>query len=290
MTMSSSQLTEIYHGLSSADLQSLPAEAGRQCHGKLWSNLREVCELLNIPFAASIPDGELLFQHVHFKTGQRIHTIGQAFDTFYVVNSGFLKTVSIDEFGNGQVLSFPMKGDLLGVDGIYTKKHSSEAVALSDCNLILLPFKNLIALGRAHAELEQAVYCLLSRELMRKQVLLNMLGALCAEARVARFLVSLADKYAEIGYSGQRFTLRMSRQEIGSYLGLSLETVSRTLSALNEMGLISVDQRAIRINDREMLKALRRIPPSRSRARQVVSNKLAPGTTWSHAIANSPVN
>lgn len=288
--MSFSQLTEIYHSPSLSELQPMSAEAGRQCHGKLWSNLREVCDLLHLPLAASVPDGELLFQHVHFKTGQRIHTIGQAFDTFYVVNSGFLKTVSIDEFGNGQVLGFPMKGDLLGVDGISTKKHSSEAVALSDCNLILLPFKNLIALGRAHVELEQAVYCLLSRELMRKQALLNMIGALCAEARVARFIVSLADKYAEIGYSAHRFTLRMSRQEIGSYLGLSLETVSRTLSALNEMGLISVDQRAISIKDREMLKTLRRIPPSRSRARQIMPNKPPAGANWSHAISNALVN
>jgi CRP/FNR family transcriptional regulator len=125
-------------------------EAGRQRQGRLWSNLKEVCDILHIPAAASMANEELLFQHVQFKTGQRIHTIGQPFDTLYIVNSGFLKTVLIDEFGNEQVLSFPMKGDLLGVDGIHSRHYSSEAVALSDCDLILLPFKKLTALGRVH--------------------------------------------------------------------------------------------------------------------------------------------
>jgi CRP/FNR family transcriptional regulator len=288
--MASTQLPEFSNGLTSPTIQSISMEAGRQCHGNLWSNLREVCELLRIPCPTSSADSDLLFQHVQFKTGQRIHTIGQAFDTFYVVNSGFLKTVSIDEFGNGQVLSFPMRGDLLGIDGIHTKRYASEAVALSDCSLILVPFKNLMALGHSHIEFEHAIYGVMSRELIRKQALLTMLGALSAEARVARFLISLSDKYAEIGYSGKRFTLRMTRQEIGSYLGLSLETVSRTLSALNEIDLISVDQRAIRIKDREMLKILRRIPPSKTRSRPTITRKLQADANWPHPIAASLVN
>ena len=110
-----------------------------QRQGKLWSNLKELCELLRIPATSSVNDEEFLFQHVQFKTGQRVHTIGQPFDTLFIVHSGFLKTVLIDEFGNEQVLSFPMKGDLFGVDGIHTKRYASEAVALSNCDLILLP-------------------------------------------------------------------------------------------------------------------------------------------------------
>ncbi|UGQ49260.1 Crp/Fnr family transcriptional regulator [Massilia endophytica] len=241
-------------------------EAGRQRQGRLWSNLKEVCDLLRIP-ACNIHTDELLFQHVQFKTGQRIHTIGQAFDTLYIVNSGFLKTVLIDEFGNEQVLSFPMKGDMLGVDGIHTRHYASEAVALSDCDLILLPFKKLTALGRVHLELENMMYGVMSRELVREQAMIGMLGALSAEARVARFLISLAERFAQMGYSSKLFNLRMTRHEIGSYLGLTLETVSRTLSAFNEIGLITVDQRTIGIKDPEALKTLRRLPPSRSRAK-----------------------
>jgi CRP/FNR family transcriptional regulator len=85
---------------------------------------------------------------------------------------------------------------------------------------------------------------------------------------VARFLISLADRFAAMGYSSKLFNLRMTRHEIGSYLGLTLETVSRTLSAFNEIGLITVDQRTIGIKDPEALKTLRRLPPSRSRAKQ----------------------
>lgn len=146
-------------------------EAGRQKNGKLWSNLRDVCSLLRIPAPNNTPvsNEEILFQHVQFKTGQRIHTIGQPFEMLYIVNSGFLKTVMIDELGNEQVLSFPMKSDLLGVDGIHSKFHTSEAVALSDCDLILVPFRKLTALGKNHPELEHAMYGVMSRELVREQ-------------------------------------------------------------------------------------------------------------------------
>jgi CRP/FNR family transcriptional regulator len=248
-------------------------DAGWQRHGKLWSNLKELCDLLRMPSAASVADEEFLFQHVQFKTGQRIHTIGQPFDMLYIVHSGFLKTVLIDESGNEQVLSFPMKGDLFGIDGIHSRRYASEAVALSNCDLILLPFRKFTALGRAHLELEHAMYSVMSRELVREQGMVSMLGALSAEARVARFLVSLSERFADMGYSSRLFNLRMTRQEIGSYLGLTLETVSRTLSAFNEIGLITVDQRSIGITDVETLKNLRRLPPSSSRTRQLAARQ-----------------
>ncbi|MFI4939913.1 MAG: Crp/Fnr family transcriptional regulator [Burkholderiales bacterium] len=268
----------------------MPVEAGRQCRGKLWSNLKEVCDLLHIPFNVSLAYTELLFQHVQFRPGQRIHTAGQKFVSLCIVNSGFLKTASIDELGHEQVHHFPMKGDVLGVECICTKRYSSETVALSDCNIIFLPFQKLAALGHAHVEFENAIYSLLSRELIRKQAMVNMLSAFNAETRVARFLVSLSERYAEIGYSKTMFNLQMTRQEIGSYLGLSLETVSRTLSALNEIGLISVDQRAIWIKHLDKLKMLRRLPVSTLHARQVKSGKLQVGANWSHAVPGSLVN
>lgn len=271
--MLSTQTSEIRPEITPSTLHSSSSEAGWQRQGKLWSNLKELCELLRIPSAVSVNDEEFLFQHVQFKTGQRIHTIGQPFDTLYVVHSGFLKTVLIDEFGNEQVLNFPMKGDMFGVDGIHTKRYASEAVALSNCDLILLPFKKFTSLGRVHAELEHAMYSVMSRELVREQAMVSMLGALSAEARVARFLVSLSERFAEMGYSSKLFNLRMTRHEIGSYLGLTLETVSRTLSAFNEIGLISVDQRSIAIKDLDALKTLRRLPPSSSRAKQAAAKK-----------------
>ena len=113
------------------------------------------------------------------------------------------------------------------------------------------------------------MYALMSQELVREQVMVGMLGALSAEAKVARFLVSMSEKFSHLGYSSKLFNLRMTRHEIGSYLGLTLETVSRTLSAFNEIGLISVKQRAIDIKNVDALKTLRRLPPSKPRTKAV---------------------
>jgi CRP/FNR family transcriptional regulator len=251
-----------------------PMEAGRQRQTKLWSNLKELCDLLRIAATVSANNEGIQFQHIQFKSGQRVYTIGQAFEHLYVVNSGFLKTVLIDELGNEQVLSFPMRGDMFGIDGINTRHYASEAVALSDCDIVFLSFKKLTGLAQVHPELENLMYDVLSRELVREQAMIGMLGGLSAEARVARFLVALAQRFAAMGYSSKLFNLRMTRQEIGSYLGLTLETISRTLSAFNDIGLITVDQRAIGIKDAEALQTLRRLPP-RARANKRSAEKLS---------------
>jgi len=272
--MLTSQMPAIRSGAPSSQTTSpATSTSAWQRQARLWSSLKEVCELLRIPVALS--HDEFQFQHMQFKTGQRVHTIGQPFDMLYIVNSGFLKTVMIDEFGNEQVLGFPMKGDMFGIDGIHGKQYTTETVALSNCDVILVPFKVFSALGRTHAELEAAIYGVMSRELVREQTMVGTLGSLSAEARVARFLVFLSQRFTEMGYSGTQFNLRMTRQEIGNYLGLTLETVSRTLSAFNAIGLISVDQRAIVMHDIATLKTLRRLPPSRARGKAEAPAKRA---------------
>ena len=240
----------------SAPWQNDTVEAGRQCHGRLWSSLKEICDLLHVPSAHLCGDEELLFQHVQFKSGQRIHTIGQAFEALYLVHSGFLKTVLIDESGGEQVLHFPMKGDLLGVDGIHAQHYASEVEALSECNLILLPFKKLMALGKTHPELENTIYDVLSQELVREQGMAGMLSAMGAEARVARFLLTMASRFEYMGYSGKLFNLRMTRHEIGSYLGLTLETVSRLFSRLQQEGIVRVQGREVTLLDPGALRQL----------------------------------
>ncbi|HEY8605901.1 MAG TPA: helix-turn-helix domain-containing protein [Noviherbaspirillum sp.] len=268
--MLTSQLSDLRSGSMSLATPS-PAGAAWQRQAKLWSNLKEVCDLLRIQ--ARVQNDDYQFQHMQFKAGQRIHTIGQPFDMLYIVNSGFLKTVMIDELGNEQVLGFPMKGDMFGIDGIHRKQYSTETVALTNCDVILVPFKIFSGLGRTNAELEAAIYAVMSRELVREQAMISTLGSLSAEARVARFLVFLSERFTDMGYSGTQFNLRMTRQEIGNYLGLTLETVSRTFSAFNAIGLISVDQRAIVVHDLQSLRTLRRLPPSRVRAKNADAAK-----------------
>jgi CRP/FNR family transcriptional regulator len=243
------------------------AGGGWQRHRKLWSTLQEVCDQLSITAPDSAVDEVTLFQHVQFKAGQRIHTIGQPFDMLYIVHSGFLKTVMIEESGNEQIIAFPMKGDLFGIDGIHSKQFTSETVALSECDIILVPFTTFTALRRVHGDLESAIYGVMSRELVREQAMISTLATLSAEARVARFLAFLSERYTQMGYSGTQFNLRLTRHEIGNYLGLTLETVSRTLSAFNAIGLISIDQKAVVLNDLHALKTLRRLPPSPGRSR-----------------------
>jgi CRP/FNR family transcriptional regulator len=232
--------------------------------GNFQSSLSEICALLTIAAPEYSAKENILFQHVHYKAGKRIHTIGQNFDTLYIVNSGFLKIVWTDEYGNEQVLGFPMKGDLLGIDAIHSKRHATELVALSDCDLILLPYKIFSNLGRKYAELEQCILSVMSRELVREHSHVRMLNALGAEAKVARFLTELGARYVQLGYSGKVYNLRMTRLEIASYLGLAIETVSRTLSAFHELGLIAVYQRQIDIIDAKSLANLRKLPQSKA--------------------------
>lgn len=155
-----------------------------------------------------------------------------------------------------------MKGDLFGIDGIHPKHYMTEAVALTNCDIVLIPFKVLAAIGRAEPAMETEFHSVMCRELIREQQMMALLSSLAAEARVARFLVHLSERFSQLGYSGTQYNLRMTRQEIGSYLGLTLETVSRTLSAFNHLGLITVEGKSISLKDIETLRTMRRLPPS----------------------------
>jgi CRP/FNR family transcriptional regulator len=225
--------------------------------GRIWSGLSEICDLLHIQSAVTAED--LLFPHIRYKVGQRIYTAGQEFESLFIVRSGFLKSQMCDDFGNEQVLHFPMEGDLLGADGIHTGRHQSEAVALTDCVVIPVRFKKFLSLAKTCPEFEIALCSYISRDLIGKYSMVRLLSGLNAEMKVAYFLISLSQRYADLGYSNKCFNLRMTRQDMGNYLGLSLETVCRMLTGLGALRLISVDQREIVIHDVEGLKSLRRL-------------------------------
>ncbi len=227
-------------------------------HDSGWCTLKDVCKLLNI--GAIDTNSDLQFQRRRVKTGHWLFGAGEKFDAVYIVYSGFLKTLLVDEAGNEQILGFPMKGDLLGVDGLHSDHYASQVVALTDCDLVVLPFRELSHLSHDYALLENWLYRAISRELVREHAVIGLLGTLGADARVARFLVSLSSRFAALGYSATQFNLRMTRAEIGSYLGLTLETVSRSLSSLHDAGLIVVSQRAIDIRDLDRLRTLQRLP------------------------------
>lgn len=229
---------------------------GHPERGSMWSTLEDVCKLLLLDLNFESDALDAMFQRRCLKPGQHAYSMGQAFDALYVVNAGFLKTVLFDTEGNERVVAFPMKGDLMGSDGISQDSYTCEVVALSDCELIVLPFRKLLALGHSCKEVERLIYRLVSRQVVYEQANLVTQGTLRSDARVARFLSMQAEHHAALKFSPQSFRLRMTRREIGSYLGLTLETVSRSMSALNTAGIISVDQRSIKILKPEALRSL----------------------------------
>jgi CRP/FNR family transcriptional regulator len=149
-----------------------------------------------------------------------------------------------------------MVGDVIGMDGIGTERHRCQAVALEDTECCVLPFDELGDLTRSVAPLQRNLYKALSREIGRSQSAMLLLGSMRAEERLAAFLLNLSQRYRERGYSSTEFVLRMTREEIGSYLGLQLETVSRLFSRLQQDCLIQVQGRSIKLLDIAALKQL----------------------------------
>ncbi|HWL27538.1 MAG TPA: helix-turn-helix domain-containing protein [Burkholderiaceae bacterium] len=223
-------------------------------------SIRDIRALLRLDGHERPPqmvEADFQFYHRRIGKGGAIYRQGQPFESLYIVRLGFLKTVMRDVEGTERVLSFPMKGNMLGFDGVWKGRYGCEAVALTDCQLIVIPFNQLLATDHACRELERLVYIAISREFSEEHAAINMLNQLKAEARVARFLEELARRYAALGYSSKVISLPMTRRDIGCYLGLSLETVSRSLSMLASTGLIRVHRKNVTILEDGALRQIR---------------------------------
>lgn len=232
---------------------------------RIWSSRKQLFNLLKIEANIQHNDQSIDYQHIKYKSNQKICTSGDPFNNLFVVYSGFLKTSWADVNGNEKILNFPMRGDVIGLDGIGKNEYQNDVVAISDVELIIIPNKKTGPIEVEDILLQGKLLHILCNELIRAQKIEYIIGSLPAEARVAKFLLSLGQKYHQLGFSEKSFNLRMTRNDIGSYLGLTLETVSRTLSEFNKVGLVTVDQKSICINDTESLKKLRRITPVRTK-------------------------
>jgi CRP/FNR family transcriptional regulator, anaerobic regulatory protein len=219
-------------------------------------NLRELClpvgmsneqvERLDSMVATrrSVPRGDALFRN------------GDNFQSLYAVRTGFFKTCVTAEDGRDQVTGFQMAGELIGLDGIANERHSCDAVALEDSVVCVIPFGQLEQLSRQLSDLQRQLHKVMSREIVRDHGVMLLLGSMRAEERLAAFLLNLTKRLQARGFSGTSLILRMTREEIGSYLGLKLETVSRTFSKFQDEGLLEVKQRHIRVVDPAALNAL----------------------------------
>ena len=220
------------------------------------STLPEVCKLLRLPAIPGASRIDLEFLHRRVKAGSRLCSQGEPLESLFVIRSGCIKTFVNDECGNQVVVGFPTQGDLVGADGLFDRNYATYAVALNDVEVVVIPFKALATLGRALDDFELLLYRAISRELVTEHALRSVIGSLRAEARVARFIAQLGERQRAQGGDGKRFTLPMTRQEIGSYLGLTLETVSRTFSRFAGDGLIEIRQRHVRILEPEAMRRL----------------------------------
>lgn len=187
---------------------------------------------------------------------QPLYRVGDPFEAIYAVRTGFFKTDVIMEDGREQVTGFQMTGEILGMDGIGTEVHNCNAIALEDSEVCVIPFAQLETLSREVVTLQHNFHKVMSREIVRDHGLMMLLGTMRAEERLAAFLLNLSQRFTARGYSPAEFHLRMTREEMGSYLGLKLETVSRAFSRFQEEGLIGVQQKHIRILDIPGLKTI----------------------------------
>ena len=185
-----------------------------------------------------------------------LYRVGEPFAALFAIRLGTFKTQLLTEDGREQVTGFYMGGEILGADGVGQAWHACEATALEDSEVCVLPFSQLDELAHEVPAFRRTLYRCLARDASRGQDMMLLLGSMSAEERVVQFLLDIAGRYHVRGYSFSEFVLRMTREEIASYLGLKIETVSRVFSRLHGEGLLQVQGRAIKLLDLGALKRL----------------------------------
>jgi len=219
-------------------------------------NLRELCMPVEVAAADMDKIDTLVTTRRRVKRGAPLFLNGDRFEALYAIRTGFFKTSVTTEDGRDQVTGFQMAGEIVGLDGIVSDRHTCDAVALEDAEVCELPYARLEELSREVPALQTHMHKMMSREIVREHGVMLLLGSMRAEERLAAFLVNLVQRLHARGFSRAELVLRMTREEIGSYLGLKLETVSRTFSKFAEDGLIEVKHRHVRILDMDALRAL----------------------------------
>ncbi|MBV8031704.1 MAG: fumarate/nitrate reduction transcriptional regulator Fnr [Betaproteobacteria bacterium] len=216
-------------------------------------NLRETC----LPGGVRTSDLErvenIVYARRRVRRGESIFAAGDEFRAVYGIRSGFFKTSLIDDEGREQVTGFFMGGEILGMDGLGSGRYTGSAIALEDSEVCVMPFSLVEEMAREVPSLQRHLHAVLAREIVRDHGVMMLLGSMRAEERLATFLVNLSRRFVRRGYSASDFHLRMTREEIGSYLGLKLETVSRLFSQFQKDHLIEVNQKHVRILDIDAL-------------------------------------
>jgi len=219
-------------------------------------NLRELCMPLALNEEELQKLDDLVTTRRKVPRGETLYRNGERFSALYAIRTGFFKTTVAAADGRDQVTGFQMSGEVIGLDGIVSDQHTCDAVALEDAEVCIMNFDLLEDLSREITALQRHVHKVLSREIVRENEVMLFLGSMHADERLAAFLLNLIQRLHVRGFSQSELILRMTREEIGSYLGLKLETISRTFSKFVEQGIIEVKQRHVRILYADALKLI----------------------------------
>ena len=225
-------------------------DVSRDVAGCTVCTLRRICMPVDIQNA----DVRLLFERlvstrIRLRKGDVLFRSGERFTALFAVRVGSLKTVTLTDDGTEQVSGYHLPGEIVGVEGIGNDVYACQAIALEDTEVCTLPFDRVERLAHDDPSFQRRLYRLLSSAIVRERTVALVVGTMRAEQRLASFLVDLSNRYQARGYSSTEFVLRMTREEIGSHLGLKLETVSRLFSRFADEGLILVSGRVIKLLD-----------------------------------------
>ncbi len=219
----------------------------------------EECGLLRLCLPAGLEEGDIqkldsiVQRKREFEAGDYLFRSGSPLRAIYALRSGSAKAIVGDDSGAEQVIGFYLPGELLGLEAIEQGCHRIDAVALERVSVCAIPFERLEELSGRIPGLQRQLLHIMSREIHTEQNLIRQLGTRQAAGRVACFLLDFSQRLQRRNLDGEEFLLQMSRQELASYLGLAVETVSRTLGNLQDSGLIRVIGRRVRLLDTERL-------------------------------------
>ncbi|MGQ9427543.1 fumarate/nitrate reduction transcriptional regulator Fnr [Gilvimarinus sp. F26214L] len=238
-----------------------PLEIIQSCHSTPTVSCSQ-CRLASIclPISLHVEDVDkvdgIIQRGRPLQKGDYLYRARDTFHSVYAVRSGTVKTYTSTNDGKEQVTGFYLPGEILGLDGVARSTHTNSAVALETSAICEIPFNKLDDLGSHIPNLHRHMYRLLGREIGTDQQLITLLSKSSADERVATLLLSISSRNGRRNLSVTSFRLPMSRADLGNYLGLTVETVSRTLSRFQKQGLIRADKKEITITDIEALRKI----------------------------------
>lgn len=230
----------------------------RNCSGQQHIHCQN-CSIseLCLPFSLNDKELDVLDKIIDRKRpihkGEQIFQDGEKMQALYAIRSGTFKTFTVNEQGEEQITGFHLAGDLLGFDAIAESEHPSFAKALETSMVCEIPYNTLDTLSNSMPKLKKQILRLMSSEIRSDQEMLTLLNRKNAEQRLATFISALSSRYQARGLSSVEFRLSMTRSDIGNYIGLTVETISRLFNRFHKSGLIKIDGKLVSILDIDQL-------------------------------------